>query len=221
MEPRGAYPADRAAALAGVPRTTVHYWARNGILVPSVSAERVRLWSFADLMALRMIHWLRQPKRSEAVGATIPASSMPSIRRALEALRELDEELWTPEKGGRVMVDGSGRVVVLRPDGGAEIDRQGLIDGRALDVLAAFPSNGSLGPNLVEPRPRLRIIPGKLGGAPHVVDTRIETEGLAALERRGLPLEKIQALYPNLDPDDVAQAIDLENQLSSNLAAAA
>lgn len=41
--PRGAYQADRAAALSGVPLSTVHWWAREEILVPSISAQRVKL----------------------------------------------------------------------------------------------------------------------------------------------------------------------------------
>ena len=41
--PRGAYPAERAAALSGVTLSTVHWWARNDVLVPSVSVERVKL----------------------------------------------------------------------------------------------------------------------------------------------------------------------------------
>ena len=45
MDPRGAYPADRAVALSGVPKSTVHYWARHEILVPRVARERIKLWS--------------------------------------------------------------------------------------------------------------------------------------------------------------------------------
>jgi DNA-binding transcriptional MerR regulator len=53
----GAYTVERAAALSGVPRSTVHYWARNGHLLPSVS-EAPRLYSFTDLLALRVLYWL-------------------------------------------------------------------------------------------------------------------------------------------------------------------
>src|SRR5262245_13790019 len=62
VNPRTAYVADRAAALAGVPKSTVHYWARTKLLVPSVSAERTKLWSYEDLMKLRTIEWLRRTK---------------------------------------------------------------------------------------------------------------------------------------------------------------
>jgi hypothetical protein len=79
-EPTTAYTADRAAALAGVPQSTLHYWAREGILTPSVSSERVKLWSFADLMALRAVEWLR---RKKILGAKdVPPTRMPEIRRA-------------------------------------------------------------------------------------------------------------------------------------------
>jgi DNA-binding transcriptional MerR regulator len=89
MRGAGAYTADRAAALSGVPKSTIHYWARKGYLVPSVSAERVKLWSYTDLLALRTIYWLRQPKRTHE-GQEIPASTMPAVRRALQALQALD-----------------------------------------------------------------------------------------------------------------------------------
>jgi uncharacterized protein (DUF433 family) len=56
----GAYTANRAAALSGVPWSTIHYWARHDILVPSVSPTRVKLWSYTDLMGLRTILWTEE-----------------------------------------------------------------------------------------------------------------------------------------------------------------
>lgn len=45
--------------LTGVNRKTVHYWAERGFVKPSVvreyGAQSVRLWSFADLVALRVL----------------------------------------------------------------------------------------------------------------------------------------------------------------------
>ena len=105
-ELRGAYSADRAAALSGVPRSTVHYWARKEILVPSVSAERIKLWSYSDLMALRTIAWLRATKK-DPHGRDVPATTMKSVRKALADLDELDLELW--DRGNpTVAVDRAG-----------------------------------------------------------------------------------------------------------------
>lgn len=41
----GVYDTPRAAALSGVPLSTLHYWARKGIYVPGVEpGPRTRLW---------------------------------------------------------------------------------------------------------------------------------------------------------------------------------
>src|SRR3977135_2736479 len=69
-----------------------------------------------------------------------------------------------------------------------------------LDLLAPFASREGLhGPNLSVPRPRLRIVPGKLDGSPHVVHTRLESPALGALADSGLVQAKIYRLYPDVD----------------------
>ena len=60
---RGVYGGRRAAALAGMPYSTLHYWAREGVVVPSISPERVRLWSWSDLLKLRAVKWLRENRQ--------------------------------------------------------------------------------------------------------------------------------------------------------------
>jgi uncharacterized protein (DUF433 family) len=216
----GAYVADRAAALSGVPKSTLHYWARKGHLVPSVSAERVKLWSFADLLALRTIYWLRQPKRT-AEGHDIPASTMPAVRRALDALRRLNLDVF---EGGRpaVVVDRSGGVL-LDPDGRALQTAAGqLVERDLLDVVAPFDTvEGLRGPDLQAPRPHLRIVPQKLAGSPHVEGTRIETRALASLAARGYQPADIAALYPAIALRVIEEALDLERQLAANLGQAA
>lgn len=222
MDPRGAYTADRAAALSGVPRSTVHYWARKDILVPSVSPLRVRLWSYADLMGLRTIYWLRQPK-SSGPSAEVPASTMSQVRRALEALRALDLRLWTEECGPAVAVDRRGEILVLEAGGETVTTLQGqqAFDADMLDLVAPFPTErGARGPDLRAPRPSLRMLPGKLAGSPHVRRTRVETEALAAVSRR-LSRKRVYQLYPALEQHAVDEALDLESQLMRNLGIAA
>jgi hypothetical protein len=78
----GCYEAGRVAALSGVPKTTVYWWARQGIVVPSVSSVREKLWSYSALMALRVVSWLRHPKAA-GNDFDLPASPMPKVRKAL------------------------------------------------------------------------------------------------------------------------------------------
>ena len=218
---RGVYTADRAAALSGVPRTTVHYWARKEYLVPSVSAERVKLWSYADLMGLRTIYWLRQPKRASD-GRDVPRTTMPSVLKALTALRKLDLSLWTEEGAPRVAVDRGGRVFLRSLDGVETPEGLRPLEEDWLDLIEPFTTReGTRGPNLQAPKPHLRIVPGKLSGSPHIVSTRIETIAIAALRERGLDHEMIHGLYPVVAPIAIAEAIELETQLNANLKAAA
>jgi uncharacterized protein (DUF433 family) len=221
MDPRGAYSADRAAALSGVPKSTVHYWARKEILVPSVSAERIRLWSYSDLLALRVIAWLRATKTAPD-GQAIAPTTMTAVRTGLRELANIDLALWTGEGSPNIAVDRGGRIVLNATPSPEHPDGQAVLDADALDLLRPL-AIGRLvrGPDLVTPRPRLRIVPGKLAGAPHVHRTRIETEALAALWRRGMTVGKITALYPAIDIADVEDALDLECELQPDLALAA
>ncbi len=221
MDPRGAYSADRTAALSGVPKSTVHYWARKEVLVPSVSAERIRLWSYSDLLALRVIAWLRATKTAPD-GQAIAPTTMTAVRTGLRELANIDLALWTEEGSPNIAVDRGGRIVLNATPSPEHPDGQAVLDADALDLLRPL-AIGRLvrGPDLVAPRPRLRIVPGKLAGAPHVHRTRIETEALAALRRRGLTVGKITALYPAIDTADVEDALDLECELQPDLALAA
>ena len=214
MGSSGAYTADRAAALSGVPKSTLHWWAREGVLVPSVSATKQRLWSFADLMALRTIYWLRRRKLHDS-GVDIPATSMPAVRAALANLAELELPLW---KDGRpsVLVDAAGNIHLTTPHG--LVTPEGQVELDLLDLIAPFETlEGARGPDLYQPRPELRIVPGKLSGSPHIAETRVETRALAALAEDGYSLEDIAKLYPYLALAQIQQALELEQQLAQNL----
>jgi len=218
--PRGAYPADRAAALSGVPVSTVHYWARKDILPPSISAQRVKLWSYPDLMGLRIIYWLRQTKTAPD-GAEVPRTTMPAVKRALRQLAELDLSLWREDSGPMVKVDRAGNLIVIdEPDRERAHRQRAMPAGEEdlLDVLGTFRAiEGGRGPNLHSPRPTLRIVPGKLGGSPHVAHTRLESQAVGALAESGLPAAKIYRLYPDVDRAAIDDALDLERQLARNL----
>jgi uncharacterized protein (DUF433 family) len=219
IDSRGAYSADRAAALSGVPLSTVHHWARTELLVPSVSPERIKLWSYPDLMALRIIYWLRHPKQGPD-GDSVPRSGMSAVKRALEQLSDLDLALWTPDAGPAVQVDRGGKIIVRSQPEAEAAHGQRVLDvgDDLLDVLAPFSAEeGGRGPDLLHPRPNLRIIPGKLSGSPHVAHTRLESQALGSLADSGLASATIYELYPDIERQSIDEAIDLERQLAHNL----
>lgn len=215
MDALGAYTADRAAALSGVPKSTIHWWARHDVLIPSVSATKVMLWSYSDLMGLRVIYWLRQRKTTTR-GVEIARTSMPAVRRALKELRELNLSLWERDRPS-VLVDANGHLHVKQPEGVHDLAGQ-VVSEELLDLIAPFStSEGTRGPDLITPRVDLRIVPGKLSGSPHVVHTRLETRALAALATDGFDVAGIHRLYPYVTPLQIEQALELEKQLEDNL----
>lgn len=219
----GAYTAERASALSGVPRSTLHYWARHGIVSPSVSPEKVKLWSYADLFRLRLVYWLRRPKAKDD-GRQIPATAMRKVRRAFAELDREGLDVWDAEGKDRVFVDADGHIY-FRPAEGVIIDgtsRGQVIMDDVLDLIAPFATlDGVQGPDLVRPRPYLRIEPGKLSGSPHIVDTRLETSAVAALGARGFAIPDLKRLYPFASTRALRQALELEEQLDRNLKVAA
>lgn len=222
---RGAYSADRAAALAGVAVSTLYDWARKGIYVPGLSRGRLMLWSWPDLLALRAISWLRTTKPELSIRAT----TMKQVRALLRTLeREFEDRLGEQLARRSVIlrVDSAGRPFInIEQDMVHPVSHEALqlaSSDLMIDLLAVYePGQGIRGPHLLTPRPQLRILPGKLGGEPHIEDTRIETRAVNALIQRGYAAEQVVELYPFLDLASVEQAVDLEDQLSGNLRSAA
>lgn len=218
----GCYDAARAAALSGVPKTTVYWWARHDIVAPSVSPVQEKLWSYSDLMALRIVSWLRHPKSGED-GIDLPASPMPKVRKALALLDELGLDPWSPDATDRspLIVDRAGDIYVRTDDGVLNLHRQpALLAEDVLRLTAPFGSGGVSGPDLLRPRPHLRIVPSKVAGEPHIEHSRLTTQTVAALAGRGYSAAQIAQMYGEAEAA-IGEAIDLERQLSADVVAAA
>lgn len=214
MEIGGAYNAERAAALSGVPKSTVHYWARHGHLEPSV-ATRPRLWSFTDLLALRTIYWLRQTKK--AFDREVPATSMPKVQRALKRIQHLELDLFEDEHA-IVAVTLSGEVVINTRSLPAHLVDGQYLQPEVVDILGPFEGwEGAKGPDLRRPRPTLRIVPQRISGAPHIDGTRLQTQAIYALKVRGFTVEQMARLYPFASLDSLNESIALEQQLQDNI----
>jgi len=219
----GCYEATRAAALSGVPLTTVYYWAKTGVVVPSISPTRQKLWSYADLMALRIVSWLRHPKDMDH--GVVPATAMQDVREALAFLDREGIDLWRPDaaQDDPLLVDRTGKVWVRTPDG-VLTDHRGrsmlALEAECLRLLAPYSVSNWEGPDLLRPRPSLRIVPLKVAGEPHVAGSRITSRSLSALSRRGFAPRAIAAMY-DLDEESVEEALDLERQLAVGTRSAA
>ncbi len=207
---RGVYDTHRAAALSGVPASTLHYWARTKLYTPSVSpGPRTRLWSWSDLLALRAIDWFRKGDESRV------KSRVADIRRALE---QLEHAGYSREDLSHILAvsDADGTLYLQLPDANVRALRGRQVPlPETLNLVAPYKN----APDLLQPRPLLRIIPGKLHGEPHIVGTRIPSLTINALETAGYDLEQIRAMYPDATPEALREAIDFERSLTSSVVA--
>lgn len=146
----GCYDAGRAAALTGVPRSTVYWWARSGVVVPSVSPTAEKLWSYNDLIALRIVSWLRHPKS----GGQLPANPMPNVRQALAVLDAQGIDLWHRQRGCSLLVDRKSRIFIRSNEDIQDLYGQPtLLPAETLDLTQPFAMDGAMGPDLIRPGP--------------------------------------------------------------------
>jgi uncharacterized protein (DUF433 family)/DNA-binding transcriptional MerR regulator len=219
---RGRYLAERASQLSGVPRTTVYYWAREGFLVPDHYHLHPKMWSYRDLVLLRLFAWLRN-------GGMPPADAR---LRAGGVRQRLDQG----ELPGEGVVRSDGSVFLI---GNATVDE--LTGVQLFESLVPLVSSFDLlmpmvdghgrqssarperwrGPHLLRPSRRTAISPWVLSGEPCVVETRIPSASLYALtEERGLASADIVNLYPAIGVEDIEDAVGLERALRSHALAA-
>lgn len=127
-------------------------------------------------------------------------------------LAELDRDGFARDRLAEVVaVSRDGALYFLRSEDIAEradATRQGA-SVTMLDLVRPY----AAGPDLVEPRPLLRIVPGKLHGEPRVPGTMITSALLFDLARLGYPIETIRSMYPDATEDAIAQAVELERTL--------
>jgi uncharacterized protein (DUF433 family) len=201
---RGVYDGHRAAALSGVPYSTLQYWARERVVVPSISPERVRLWSWSDLLKLRAVTWLRKRGHMGMQRVLALVGEIDQLGLADVPLKDL--VLVSARGEPYIALDG----VVFCADRGRQIGA-----GEFLYLVRPFDVTG---PDLLIPRPTLRIIPGKVSGQPHVANTRIPSLSVYALSQSGYGVRDILTMLPDLTEGAVTESVDLEESLQPRAA---
>lgn len=211
--PRGRYVAERASQLSGVPKSTIYDWRREHVYLPDFHAASPVMWSYRDLVLLRLLAWLRQggmprPTAAEKVDSVKGQLSLGAEVRFISATHD-----------AVVLDDGQG--------GSFHDDRDNLLPfDKFLELLSTFDLHEPIeelrsargrpvwAPDLVTPSLHSFISPWVLAGDPCVERTRIPTATLHALStERALPVDAIVELYPGLTAAAAEDAIGLERRL--------
>lgn len=220
--PRGRYAADRASQLSGVPKSTVYDWRRAKVYEPDFTDASPTMWSYRDLVLLRLLAWLRQGGMERPLAA--------------EKVQLVKSQL---SEGVEVQfIHATSTDVVLNGDHGGDVvdDRHNLLPFsdfyrllNTFDLLEPIEELRSArrgpiwAPDLVTPSQHTFISPWVLAGDPCVERTRIPTSAIHALHvERALPAAAIIELYPGLTVEAANDAIELESRLRGiNVPAAA
>jgi uncharacterized protein (DUF433 family)/DNA-binding transcriptional MerR regulator len=207
-----AFPVPIASVLTGATVRQLAYWRRQTssaepLLVPEGRRGGRYLYSWADVVALRSIVYLRQEK------------SLPRIRRAVDRLRRLESADWTHLSAYRLISTDS--TILVETPSGQLLDlerRPGTVLAEVLmgDVLAPFKtSSGRSVPDLKRPRPKITVDPAVLGGYPVIAGSRVPFDVVARLVEDDLEPREIIAIYPSVDPEAIDDASEFAEQVAA------
>lgn len=219
--PEGVFTSEQVMRIAGVTRRRLDYWIDKGIITPDIDRARgrgrVRLFSFSNLLEVRVAAWLRDKVSLQLIGKIVRRLRAEDSARPLAEMTFGVVEGWS---GGRE----SHSVVVKRPDGTGEEWESGKKIMEIVLPLATFADE--LRHSAVTERRRTRRVGevehrrGTLGSSSVVAGTRIPTASIRRLHEAGQSVDKIVASYPGLEPDDVAAALAEEASLRGRKASA-
>jgi uncharacterized protein (DUF433 family) len=132
---------------------------------------------------------------------------MAEVRATLD---QFSDDLWreAASRHARPTIAGDASGHVFHAERAESVSGQRAFD-EVLDLFAPFED----GPDLREPDARLRIVPARCAGEPHLLGTRLTTRTVAALAARGHDPDTIAALYPEEDVDALGEALRFEQPL--------
>lgn len=207
-----AFPVPIASVLTGATVAQLAYWRKNtpsapALLVPEGKRGGRYLYSWADVVALRSIVYVRSEK------------SLPRIRRAVATLRALEAEEWT-HLASYTLISSKKSIFVRTPTG--QLLDVGEHPGTVLeeilmrDVLEPFETRtGRDVPALKRPRPHITVDPGVLGGYPVLAGTRVPFDAVAALASENLDVAEIRMIYPSARGEAIHDALAFAKQVAA------
>lgn len=191
--------------LTGVSQRQLRYWAGDGFFVPSVKSPdpdlpHLRLYSFRDLVCLKVLNELRNNARI----------TLQELRDTKERLRNLGEQLWSETT---LYVLGK-RVVFDNPDTG---EMEEAVTGQGVLQIPLKIVKGDMEKAVKAMRGRKPESIGKIEkkrsvaqNQPVVAGTRIPVRSIRAFAEAGYSHDDIRKQYPSLTISDIKAALAYE-----------
>ncbi|MBO0663599.1 DUF433 domain-containing protein [Jiella sp. MQZ9-1] len=199
-----AFTEDQAERLTGVSCRQLRYWVRTNFFLPSIESGRhenaIRLYSFRDLVSLRVLAELRNTRRI----------SLQHLRGVKERLSHLGDDLWAKTT---LYVLGK-EVVFVNPETKV---KESVISGQGVLEIPLKVVTGDMKQAVAALRQRDEELLGTFAqhrGRAHnqlvVAGTRIPVRSIKAFADDGCSVDQILREYPTLTRVDVEAAIHYE-----------
>jgi uncharacterized protein (DUF433 family)/DNA-binding transcriptional MerR regulator len=171
----GHYLAGEVGLLAGVSGDRIGQWARWGHIRSSRSEREPRVYRYEDVAEAMFVHEL------EELGA-----GLPSIRRAVERLRERQDVGWPLQHNRGRLGAANGTVVEFEGDeaydlGARSPAEQGVLETPDLHRVAADLERGGWAARVLPDLRHIEVNPDRLGGRPVIRGRRIAAQEVALL----------------------------------------
>jgi uncharacterized protein (DUF433 family)/DNA-binding transcriptional MerR regulator len=200
VDVHGHYLAAEAGLLAGVSGDRIGQWARWGHISSSRSDGDPRVYGYEDVAEALVVHEL------EELGA-----SLPSIRRAVERLRERDHLPWPLHRNAHRLGAAHGTVVEFAGGapydlGGPSTSEQGVLATAGVRRVAADLRAGGWAALVLGDLRHIEVRPGLLGGRAAIRGRRIAAGDVAALAATASGREVLRDDY-ELDAPEIDDAV--------------
>jgi uncharacterized protein (DUF433 family) len=204
MEDQAAFTSEQVIRITGISRRRLDYWLEHGIVTADVQTlrgnRRLRLWSFRNLIEVRVALWLREKVSLQLMG------------KVVQKLRK--DGFLTPLADVRVAVTessgGATRVFIQRDDGNWEVGHSGQVVLQLALPLTRFRDEMT---RAVQRDKRQRRRPGqivrrrgRLGSAPVFAGTRVPVAAVGRMLKAGWDAQRILREFPGLTEADVEAA---------------
>jgi uncharacterized protein (DUF433 family) len=189
--------------LTGLTARQLQYWDGEGFFRPSIkptdpSAPRIRLYSFRDIVALKVLDRLRNREQ-------VPLQHLREVKKKLMAL---GDDAWAATK----LHVHNKRVTFVNPDTHAYEE---VVSGQGVLEIALKVESEDVRQSIDRLRQRDTGNVGKVSKTRNVAQnqtviagTRIPVQAVKAFAKQGYTVERIMREYPTLTREDICAAID-------------
>lgn len=202
-----AWTTEQVLRITGVSKRRLSYWLDKGIVGADVDEARgrgrVRLWSFGNLVEVRVALWLRDRVSLQVIGKIVEHLRKRGVDQPLSELR------FAIVDTGRAKRPTD--VVVQRSDGTWEAPLEGQVVMEVVLPLERFADELRQASERDRAKRReagrVERRRGRMGSAEVIAGTRVPVAAIQRLHVGGWPVERIIENYPGLTARDVTAAL--------------